>query len=87
MHVQLPNEHLVHFIVIQYLQRLLMAEYKLPTSGNCDVLIYLVREYGLSVGACLDVAMMNDKVEAAVQLLTQECPICALEYMKDEVAN
>ena len=62
-----------------------MAEYKLPTSGNCDVLIHLVRQLDLTVGACLDVAMMNDKVEAAVQLLTQECPICTLEYMRDKV--
>ena len=62
-----------------------MAEYKLPTSGNCDVLIHLVREYDLTVGACLDVAMMNDKVEVAVQLLTQECPVCCVEYMRDKV--
>ena len=62
-----------------------MAEYKLPTSGNCDVLIHLVRQYDLTLGACLDVTMMNDEVEAAVQLLTQECPICTLEYMRDEV--
>ena len=78
---------IIHFIVTQYLQRLLMAEYKLPTLGNCDVLIYLVREYDLKIGACLDVVMMNDKVEAAVQLLTQECPICCEEYMRDEVAS
>ena len=62
-----------------------MAEYKLPASGNCDVLIHLVRQYDLTIGACLDVAMMNDEVEAAVQLLTQECPLCCEEYMRDEV--
>ena len=62
-----------------------MAEYKLPASGNCDVLIHLVRKYDLTLGACLDVAMMNDKVEVAVQLLIQECPTCCLEYMRDEV--
>ena len=71
---------------MQYLQRLLMAEYKLPTAVNCDVLIHLVRECNLTVGACLDVAMMNDNVEAAVQLLKQECPICYVEYMRDEVS-
>ena len=31
-----------------------MAEYKLPTTGNCDVLIHLVREFDLTVEACLD---------------------------------
>ena len=62
-----------------------MAEYKLPTSGNCDVLIHLVRQCNLTIGACLDVAMMNDKVEAAMQLLAQECPVCCEEYMRDEV--
>ena len=49
------------------------------------MLIHLVRQLDLTVGACLDVAMMNDKVEAAVQLLTQECPMCTLEYMRYEV--
>ena len=63
-----------------------MAEYKLPTSGHCDVLIHLVREYDLTVGACLDVAKMNDKIETAVQLLRQECPICFAEHMRDEVS-
>ena len=63
-----------------------MAEYKLPTIGNCDVLIHLVRQFNLTMGACLDVAMMNDKVETAVKLLTQECPICCEEYIRDEVS-
>ena len=63
-----------------------MAEYKLPTIGNCNVLIHLVRQCGLTVGACLDVAVMNDKVETAVKLLTQECPICCEGYMRDEVS-
>ena len=63
-----------------------MAEYKLPTCGNCDVLIHLVRQFDLTVGACLDVAMMNDKVEAAMQVLRQECPICCEDYMRDEVS-
>ena len=71
---------------MQYLQRLLMAEYKLPTCGNCDVLIHLVRQFDLTVGACLDVAMMNDNFETAVQLLREECPICFIEFMKDEVS-
>ena len=64
-----------------------MAEYKLPTAGNCDVLIYLVREYGLTVEACLDVAMINDEIETAVKfLLAQECPVCYVEYTRDEVS-
>ena len=63
-----------------------MAEYKLPTTGNCDVLIHLVREYDSTVGACLDVAMMNDKVETAVKLLSQECLMCCEEYTRDEVS-
>ena len=63
-----------------------MAEYKLPTTGNCDVLIYLVRQFNFTVGDCLDVAMMNDKVETAVKLLTRECPVCYEEYMRDEVS-
>ena len=63
-----------------------MAEYKLPSIGNCDVLIHLVRQFDFTVGACLDVAMMNDKVETAVKLLTQECPICCDEHMRDEVS-
>ena len=63
-----------------------MAKYKLPASGNCDVLIHLVRECSLTVGACLDVAMMNDEVEAALMLLRQECPICYEKYMRDEVS-
>ena len=63
-----------------------MAEYKLPTIGNCDVLIHLVRQFDLTVEACLDVAMMNDKVETAVKLLTQECLVCYVEYMRDEVS-
>ena len=71
---------------MQYMQRLLMAEYKLPTCENCDVLIHLVRQFNLTVEACLDVAMMIDEVETAVQLLRQECPICYVEYMGDEVS-
>ena len=63
-----------------------MAEYKLPTIGNCDVLIHLVRKFGLTVGACLDVAMMVDKVGTAIKLLTQECPVCFIEYRIDEVS-
>ena len=63
-----------------------MAEYKLPTWGNCNVLIHLVRELDLPVGACLDMAMRIDKVETAVKLLTQECPVCCLEYIRDEVS-
>ena len=63
-----------------------MAEYKLPTIGNCDVLIHLVRQFDFTVGACLDVAMVNDKVEAAMKLLTQDCPICCIEYRNDDVS-
>ena len=62
-----------------------MAEYKLPTTGNCDVLIHLVRQFDLTVGACLGVSMVNDKVETAVKLLTQECSTCFEEYIRDEV--
>jgi len=63
-----------------------MAEYKLPTTGNCDVLIHLVRECNLTVGTCLDVAKVNDNVETAMKLLTQDCPICICDYMRDEVS-
>ena len=63
-----------------------MAEYKLPTSGNCQVLIHLVRKCNLTMGACLDVAMKNDNVEAAVRLLTQECEICYDQFARDEVS-
>ena len=63
-----------------------MSEYKLPTTGNCDVLIHLVRQFNFTVGASLHVAMMNDEVETAVKLLTQECPICCDERMRDEVS-
>ena len=63
-----------------------MAEYKLPTIGNCDVLIYLVRKFSLTVGACLDVAMMVDKVGTAIKLLTQECSVCLVECTIDKVS-
>ena len=63
-----------------------MAEYKLPTIGNCDVLIHLVRKFGLTVGACLDVAMMVDNVGTAMKLTTQECPVCIVEYTIDKVS-
>jgi len=62
-----------------------MAEYKLPTTNHCEVLVHLVRECKLTLGACLDVAKMYDDVETAKRLLTQECPICIVEYMRDEV--
>ena len=63
-----------------------MAEYKLPTFANCDVLIQLVRECNLTIGACLDVAKMNENAEQAKKLLTQECPICCGDYMRNEVS-
>ena len=75
--------YLLYFLT-QYLKPLLMIEYELPTTGNCDVLIHLVRGFGLALGPCLDVAMMNDKVD--MKLLTQECPLCYVEYMRDEVS-
>ena len=65
-----------------------MAKYQLPNVGNCDVLIHLVREFDMSVGACLHVAMTNDEIKTAVKLLTQECPICFVVYVteRDEVS-
>ena len=63
-----------------------MAEYKLPTAGNCDVLIYLVREYGQTMEACLDVAMIIDEIEIVKFLLAQKCPVCYVEYTRDEVS-
>ena len=62
-----------------------MAEYKLPAPENCAVLIHLVRDCNLTIGACLDVAKMNDDVETAKRLLTQQCPICCLDYTRNEV--
>ena len=50
------------------------------------MLIHLVRELNLTVGACLDVAMMNDEVDKATKLLKQDCPICCEQYMRDEVS-
>ena len=63
-----------------------MAEYKLPTSANCDVLIQLVRDCGLTLGACLDVAKINDDVEEAKHLLSQDCPTCYVSYTRNEVS-
>jgi len=62
-----------------------MAEYKLPTTSHCEVLIHLVRECNLTLGACLDVAMTNNDIERATNLLTQECPICFCVNTRDEV--
>jgi len=62
-----------------------MAEYKLPTTSHCEVLIHLVRECNLTLGACLDVTMTNDDIETAKKLFIQECSICCLEYTRDEV--
>ncbi|XP_065915142.1 uncharacterized protein [Dysidea avara] len=70
-----------------YLHRLLMAEYELPTTNHCEVLIHLVRECNLSLGVCLDVARTNDDIETARNLLTRECPICIVEYFTDEMVN
>ena len=64
-----------------------MAEYKLPTPKNCAVLMHLVRECNLTLGACLDVAMTNDDADTAKRLLTQQCPICCLEYTRNEVCK
>ena len=47
---------------------------------------YLVREFGLTIEACLDVTIMSNKVEAAMRILHQECPICCDEHMRDEVS-
>ena len=63
-----------------------MAEYKLPTAANCNVLIELVRECGLTLGACLDVAKVYNDVEKAKKLLIQECPICSDELTRNEVS-
>ena len=62
-----------------------MAEYKLPTTSHCEVLVHLVRDCNLTLGACLDVAKTNDDIEKATNLLTQECPICFLVNTRDEV--
>jgi len=62
-----------------------MAEYKLPSTSHCEVLVHLVRECNLTLGACLDVAMTNDDIETAKKLFVQECPICYIEYTRDEV--
>lgn len=63
-----------------------MIVYNLPSLKNSRVLIALVRECGLTVGACLDVAMTYDEVEMAMQLLTQECPACFEKYMRNEAS-
>lgn len=63
-----------------------MAEYKLPTSANCDVLIHLVRECGLTLGACIEVARVNESTEKAKHLLIQECPICCDKFTRNEVS-
>ena len=60
-----------------------MAEYKLPTTSHCEVLVHLVRKCNLTLGACLDVAMTNDDIETAKKLLMQECPICL--WTRDKV--
>jgi len=57
-----------------------MAEYKLPTTSHCEVLVHL-----LTLGACLDVAMTNDDIETAKKLFIQDCSICFLECTRDEV--
>ena len=64
-----------------------MAEYKLPTTANCEVLIHLVRECKLTLGACIDVAKTNDDIDQAKNLLTQQCPICFEAYTRNEVSN
>ena len=63
-----------------------MAQYKLPTTANCNVLFGLVRECGLTLAACLDVAKVNDDIEQAKNLLTQECPTCYVAYTRNEVS-
>ena len=77
---------LIVFLVPQYLQRLLMAQYKLPTTANCNVLFELVRECGLTLTACIDMAKVNDDIEQAKSLLIQECPVCCLDYTRNEVS-
>lgn len=77
---------LIVFPVPQYLQRLLMAQYKLPTTANCNVLFELVRESGLTLAACIDVAKVNDDIEQAKHLLTQECPLCFEAFTRNEVS-
>ena len=62
-----------------------MAEYKLPTTSHCEVLVNLVREYSLTLGACLDVAMITGDIGTAKKLYTQDCPICFEEYTLDKV--
>ena len=49
-----------------------MAVYHLPTSRNSEVLVQLVREHELSVGACVDMAMDNDNIQS----LIIECMVC-----------
>jgi len=62
-----------------------MAEYKMPSTSHCEVLVHLVRELNLTLGACLDMAKTTDNVETAKRLLTQDCPICDDQLMRDEV--
>ncbi|XP_065915171.1 E3 ubiquitin-protein ligase RNF31-like [Dysidea avara] len=89
---QEKNDKVTHIIKNKllgdiYLHQLLMAEYKLPTTNHCEVLVHLVRECNLTLEACLDVAMTNDDIETAKRLLTQECPICWEQYIRNEMVS
>ena len=58
-----------------------MAVYHLPTTRNSEVLIQLVKEHAIPLGACVDVAMNNDNLDAA----TFECKICCERYLPNKV--
>ena len=60
-----------------------MAVYHLPTTRNSEVLVQLVREHELSVGACVDVAMNNDNIQS----LTFECMVCFESHGPNKVSS
>ena len=79
--------YLLYYQYLQNLQQSLMVQYKLPTVANCNVLVYLLRECKLPLEICLDVAKMNDDIQKAESLLTQECLICCDLYLINKVSK
>ena len=63
-----------------------MAVYHLPTTKNSEVLIQLVKEHSLPLGACVDMAMNNDNLIDAATLIF-ECKICCDSCLPNEVSN
>ena len=59
-----------------------MAVYHLPTTRNSEVLIQLVKEHGVSLEACVEVAMNNDNLDTA----TFECKMCCESYLPNQVS-